>query len=266
MSEGPTSGEGLKKLTEYLQQTRRQAEIAIDVLNERISEMQTENETCMDMISKLEKERDYYKDHYETVKIENSTKWKLRERDEWKALVENVQQDRDRLQDVCVGLEAELETAIINGSRLEEENKRFSSENERLTAALEESNGARSNITTNDTNGSTAATTEAPSSSVMSTPIPSSRKPKPNLNIDAAMTDVGFSPVSPRSGKEFNFNGATPNSVNKQLKMLLRKTQMEVRALKNTKHIHPFQSHLDPRYSHLILYRWNTSDGRQKAN
>jgi chromosome segregation ATPase len=56
-----SGGLGLQKLTEYLNQTRRQADLAIDTLNDKISEMQEENETCLDMIEKLEKERDYYK-------------------------------------------------------------------------------------------------------------------------------------------------------------------------------------------------------------
>ena len=50
-----SASDGLLKLTEYLNQTRRQAEAAIDVLNKRIEEMKEENETCMNMIEKLER-------------------------------------------------------------------------------------------------------------------------------------------------------------------------------------------------------------------
>ena len=51
-----SASDGLLKLTEYLNQTRRQAEAAIDVLNSRIEEMKEENETCiMNMIEKLER-------------------------------------------------------------------------------------------------------------------------------------------------------------------------------------------------------------------
>ena len=50
-----SASDGLLKLTEYLNQTRRQAEAAIDVLNNRIEEMKEENETCMNMIEKLER-------------------------------------------------------------------------------------------------------------------------------------------------------------------------------------------------------------------
>lgn len=48
-------GDGLHRLTEYLNQTRRQAEMAIDVLNRKVEEMKEENATCMKMIEKLER-------------------------------------------------------------------------------------------------------------------------------------------------------------------------------------------------------------------
>mmetsp|Transcript_3881 Transcript_3881/g.5336 ORF Transcript_3881/g.5336 Transcript_3881/m.5336 type:complete len:356 (+) Transcript_3881:16-1083(+) len=106
-----SESDGLKKLTEYLNQTRRQAEAAIDALNVKIQEMKDENLTCMKMIEKLERERDHYKDCFEQLKIENSTKWKLRERDDWRSLVESVQKDRNRLQEDYNQLQSELEKA-----------------------------------------------------------------------------------------------------------------------------------------------------------
>ena len=39
-----SAADGLQKLTEYLNQTRRQAETAIDVLNKRIFELQENND------------------------------------------------------------------------------------------------------------------------------------------------------------------------------------------------------------------------------
>jgi hypothetical protein len=224
-----SEGDGLKKLTAYLQQTRKQAESAIDLLNEKISEMQEENGTCMEMISKLEKERDYYKDNYEQVKIENSTKWKLRERDEWKSLVENVQHDRDRLQDICVSLEAELEQSQINSSTLGNDNERLLSENERLQSSLASLENAQSSNTEDATTGSSIEDSNSSINSEVfnSTQKASLRKPKPIFHIN---TDEGepSSPIQDRSGKEINFNGFTPNSINKQLKMELRKAQMEM--------------------------------------
>ena len=94
--------EGLAKLTEYLNQTRRQAEASIDVLNAKINELNEDNE-------KLNGEKEYYRQYSEQLKLENSKKWRLQERDDWKSLVDSVQHDRSRLQEECARLEAELE-------------------------------------------------------------------------------------------------------------------------------------------------------------
>ena len=120
--------EGVQKLIEYLNQTRRQAEQAVDCLNERIKELEEICEESNRRAEKLEEEvcskykcitellfvspqRDYYQRYAEQLKIENSKKWRLQERDDWKALVDSVQKDRDRLHDECLRLETELEHA-----------------------------------------------------------------------------------------------------------------------------------------------------------
>ena len=53
-------------------------------------------------------QRDFYKNSCEQLKLENSKKWRLQERDDWKALVDSVQRDRTRLQQENLALEAEL--------------------------------------------------------------------------------------------------------------------------------------------------------------
>ena len=53
--------------------------------------------------------------------MENSKKWRLQERDDWKALVDSVQNDRSRLQDECFQLESKLEVAVQEINRLREE-------------------------------------------------------------------------------------------------------------------------------------------------
>jgi hypothetical protein len=102
---------GLAKLTEYLNQTRRQAEAAIDALNEKIFQLQDENENTLKECEKFQSERDYFRNYAEQLKLENSKKWRLQERDDWKSLVESVQKDRSRLQDECLNLESLLEEA-----------------------------------------------------------------------------------------------------------------------------------------------------------
>lgn len=91
---------GLAKLTEYLNQTRKQAELSIDILNKKISELENENE-------RLSGEKDYFHSLTLQLKIENSKKWRLQERDDWKSLVDSIQIDRTRLQNVCNNLGVE---------------------------------------------------------------------------------------------------------------------------------------------------------------
>ena len=95
-----SESEGLRKLTEYLNQTRRQAETAIDALNAQVLQL---SQDC----DKYRDECVYYKRCCEQLQQENSKKWRLHERDDWKSLVESVQKDRNRLQDECLKLELE---------------------------------------------------------------------------------------------------------------------------------------------------------------
>lgn len=116
-----SESEGLSKLTEYLAQTRRQAEISIDLLNNKIVELEQENDYKLGRINELTGERDYFKKYSEQLKSENSKKWKLQERDDWKSLVESVQKDRARLQDECTRLESSLDEAKVQIQGLQDE-------------------------------------------------------------------------------------------------------------------------------------------------
>jgi hypothetical protein len=107
-------GAGLAKLTEYLNQTRRQAEASIDVLNTKIQALTEENE-------KLAGERDQYRRYAEQLQTEGSKKSRFQERDDWKALLDSVQRDRSRLQDECARLAGELEQARAEATVLEQE-------------------------------------------------------------------------------------------------------------------------------------------------
>lgn len=57
----------------------------------------------------------------EKLKQENSTKWRLQERDDWKALVESVQSDRARIQEMNNDLEAKLQQANMEIAKLNEQ-------------------------------------------------------------------------------------------------------------------------------------------------
>lgn len=53
--------EGLSKLTEYLNQTRKQAAMSIDVLNSQIAELRAESDYNRQLIEELRVDRDHYK-------------------------------------------------------------------------------------------------------------------------------------------------------------------------------------------------------------
>jgi|MDTE01.2.fsa_nt_gb hypothetical protein len=106
-----TESEGVARLTAYLQQTKRQTEHSIDVMNQHIEEMQDDLETQKLVSSQLEQERDYFRSLSEQLKLENTKKWRLQERDDWKALLESVQEDRMRLQEECTKMEQQLSMA-----------------------------------------------------------------------------------------------------------------------------------------------------------
>ena len=82
------SNEAISRLTEYLNQTRRQAEQSIDHLNNQLQEKQNELENNQEVVDHVIGERDYYRNLAEQLKLENSKKWRLNERDDWKSLVE----------------------------------------------------------------------------------------------------------------------------------------------------------------------------------
>lgn len=106
-----TESEGVARLTAYLQQTKRQAENSIDKMNQHIEELQEDLETSKLVSRQLEQERDYFRNLAEQLREENTKKWRLQERDDWKALLESVQEDRVRLQDECNRLENRVDMA-----------------------------------------------------------------------------------------------------------------------------------------------------------
>jgi septal ring factor EnvC (AmiA/AmiB activator) len=116
-----SESEGLQKLTAYLNQTRRQAEAAIDNLNVQIEDLRKENDLYAQLCKKLEQEKDYFKSMSEQLKQGNTTKQMLQERDDWRALIDNVQKDRARLQEEVCALEVGLDSANEEIAKLRDE-------------------------------------------------------------------------------------------------------------------------------------------------
>lgn len=205
-----SESDGLKKLTEYLKQTKRQAEAAIDILNAKLAEAGEENNLLMQAIAQLEAERDHYKQQVEQLKSENSTKWKLQERDDWKSLVDSVQRDRSRLQDQCSQLEIELEE--------------YKEENQMLTEQLNEFRRIEAE---------TAALQPPPSPDdvQVSTPERNNRtNGMKTFSFDEGTTDEPTpftSPVLDRQGNEIVFPNS-PKSITRTLKSELKKANSQV--------------------------------------
>lgn len=114
-----SQAEGLSKLTEYLKQTKRQAEAAVDHLNKEIIRLNEENSSLKRILHKVSQEREEYLTTVEELKIKNTNKYKLKERDDWKNLVDQVQQDRTRLQQENEVLMHQLESSAAEMKNLQ---------------------------------------------------------------------------------------------------------------------------------------------------
>ena len=116
-----TSSDGLQRLTEYLAQTRRQANAAIDILNTKVEELELRNSELRQREKSLQAERDDFQSQLKLLRAENSTKYQLRERDDWKAVLDSVQKDRKRLSDECKALKRQLDNLQYENQRLQRE-------------------------------------------------------------------------------------------------------------------------------------------------
>lgn len=200
--------DGLQKLTAYLNQTRRQAEAAIDVLNDQIAELKHENELYAQLCKKVDEEKEYFRVLSEQLKQEGTTKQRLQERDDWRSLIDSVQKDRARLQEQCCALESAVESSNQEIQDLRAELERMKREQSTAHA----SNGQRS------ANAS-----------------PNSRAQRPALSIlcdedGESLASPILSPILDRNGNEVSINFSdTPQNVARQLRLDLKKAYAQVR-------------------------------------
>jgi len=132
-----SQAEGLSKLTEYLKQTKRQAEAAVDHLNKEISRLSEENGQLKSILRQTTIERDEYFATVEELKMKNTSKYKLKERDDWKNLVDQIQVDRTRLQEENSNLEERLAASAAEMQSLVEQLQSQQYANEQLQNELE---------------------------------------------------------------------------------------------------------------------------------
>ncbi len=201
-----SESEGLAKLTEYLRQTRRQAEVAIDNLNGQITTLVQENEKLTNIIINLQHERDHFKGQLETLQQFNSNKAIFKERDDWRALVDSIQADRSRLQEENIALHQSLTKTNESITELKRQIEYFEEEKIHLLSQVEELE-SKFNISSDVTTGSN----------------PSS----PSRHIDQS-TQFLLSPVTVRNGQQLQFFADSPRSIARQLKFELRKAYEQV--------------------------------------
>lgn len=210
-----SESDGLQKLTAFLNQTRRQAEAAVDALNLQIEDLRKENELYSQLCNKLEQEKDHFKSMAEQLKQGGTTKQMLQERDDWRALIDNVQKDRARLQEECCVLEANLDAA-----------------NEEITNLKDEIEQLRLHQ-----QGNGSSTGGTPQRSSNPSPNRSTRTPL-SIQCDENEEESGgdqipsplISPVLDRNGCEvaLNFSGP-PQQVIRQLQIELKRAYAQVR-------------------------------------
>jgi len=177
--------DGVQKLTEYLNQTRRQAESAIDTLNEKIRSLVSENEDILKALKSVKAEKDHYKEAADRLQKENSKKWKFQERDDWKALVDSVQRDRSQLQEENNALKARLEAELEKNDLLQQEIVTLADEVRRLVA-LSDPTGFSSATISSSSQSTTTTTTISQHLAGHTTPTPA--------HIDG-FSDVPLTPV-----------------------------------------------------------------------
>lgn len=208
-----SESEGLQKLTEYLKQTRRQAEIAIDNLNNQVISLRHENDELRAVNENLKKEKLQAEAAVQQLKVENTNKWKLRERDEWKALVESLQAERDQLQDECNNLHAKLMTAQSDLEFMRHDMSELSIRYGEVQLSLME---AQSDL---------AAAAQSQQQKVQR--FSNAEDDVPPYSEEKGQT-MFTSPVLDRTGRTINFDSYSPTSVAQKLKQELKQANEQV--------------------------------------
>ena len=150
------SNMGLQKLTDYLAQTRRQAELSIDLLSNRVKELEDYSVKLETLLNQAKKEKDIIANELKEERNTSISKYKFKERDDWKALVASVQQDRDRISQENALLEESLLIEKEKSSSLEQEIIKLNDEvtelNNKIHVLETRSSQAALSVSVNQTN------------------------------------------------------------------------------------------------------------------
>ncbi|RYH06881.1 hypothetical protein EON65_42335 [archaeon] len=188
-----SESEGLAKLAEYLKQTRRQAEAAIDHLNEQIVVLNQAIEERDQQLHVAHGEIRDLKLSIMKMQEDKSMKSVFKERDDWKSLVDSIQKDRGRLQQENTTLQQSLDTATSEIGILKQQLQEMERERESLTLT---------------------------------------QLPEPGGGDDhsrlAADNNIPMSPIIDRSGNTILIADSTPHSLAQKLKEELKRVHRQV--------------------------------------
>jgi len=90
---------GLEKLTKYIKEVKEESEAKIMELKQMIIALEAENQILKKQTDEYEKELETAWGMVQQLKTENARKWRVEEREDWKALVSSIQEDRKSLQE-----------------------------------------------------------------------------------------------------------------------------------------------------------------------
>eukprot|EP01039_Chlorochromonas_danica_P010103 gene10103-11183_t len=200
--------EGLVKLTEYLKQTRRQAEAAIDHLNAQIEVLNEDNAKKSNQLDQAHELIRALQAEIQQLRENSSLKAVYKERDDWKCLVDSIQRDRARLQD---------ENNLLI-QKLEESNSIANDLREKLAILTQERDDLISKA------AETAAQLQTES-------VHEIEKEEDDDDHQArlASPSILLSPIiDRRSGLEISFPETSPHRLTQRLKEELRKAHAQV--------------------------------------
>uniref|UniRef100_A0A7S2V322 Uncharacterized protein n=1 Tax=Fibrocapsa japonica TaxID=94617 RepID=A0A7S2V322_9STRA len=101
--------DGIAKVRNYAAKVKRESEDQMKELKNMAIAFEGENRCLKEQIENYENEVETLRSMVEQLKIENARKWRVEERNDWKALVKSIQEDRAVLQAENERLKQEIE-------------------------------------------------------------------------------------------------------------------------------------------------------------
>lgn len=89
---------GVQAMALHLAKVKRECHEAVETLAEKVKLLEEDKSALLLQLESVLDELDYSNGQVAQLRLENSKKWRVEERNDWMALVDSVQRDRDELQ------------------------------------------------------------------------------------------------------------------------------------------------------------------------